>query len=508
MKLFLFRWLLPILAGFLLATALPPFDQGQVGWVALIPLFFALEACTRGEAFRRGYITGLVFFGATTWWIIHVSLPGMVALVAFLALYFGVAGLFLNLLGKNENDSITHNLFVAFVGAAGWTTLEWIRGHIPFGGFGWNGLGVTQHTATPLIQFASVTGVYGVSALVFVLNYALYCTIRRYVIRTGVVRRPSWEFYITMSLACAAVMYGFNEMKPRITSPVIRAIRLALIQGDIPQTLKFDEREKPMIFDRYRTLTETATIDQVDLVVWPETATPETLRYDLGTYDVVTNAAARARAYLLTGTIDAAPEVEPVAMYNAAALVRPDGTVPTIYRKTQLVPFGEYVPLRTIFPFIKWLTPITDSFETGREYTLFNVRSLDFGVVICFEDTLPGVYRQFVKAGAEFMVNLTNDAWMKDSPAAEQHLANATFRAIETRRWLVRCTNNGVTCAVDPHGLVRDRLDPFRPGWKRVVLTIPEDLPATYYVRHGDVFVLGCAVVVAGVILWTVLRKS
>ncbi|MCG3148503.1 MAG: Apolipoprotein N-acyltransferase [Verrucomicrobiae bacterium] len=488
-------WLLPILSGFLLAVALPPFDQGQVGWIALIPFFFAIEGCSRPEAFRRGYLAGVVFFGMTTWWIIHVSLPGMVALIAFLALYFGGAGVFLNLFGKNETDSVTRNLGVAFAGAAGWVTLEWIRGHFPLGGFGWNGLGVTQHSSVPLIQFAGITGVYGVSALVFVLNYALFCTVRRFVDRQGMNRRLSWEFYVAMSLVCAAVLYGFRELRPGQPTGALRPLRLALVQGNIPQSLKFDEREKPMILDRYRSLTETATLTKVDLVIWPETATPDALRYEATTYGVVTAAAAQAKAYLLTGTIDLTPHSEPVEAFNAAALVRPDGSVPTVYRKTRLVPFGEYVPLRKIMPFFKWFTPITDSFERGREYTMFNVHGLDFGTVICFEDTLPHVYRRFVKAGAEFMVNLTNDAWFKDSPAAEIHLANAVFRTVENRRWLVRATNHGVTCVVSPLGFVQPRADIFQATWLPFVLLVPTELPATFYTEHGDVFVAGCAVV-------------
>ncbi|MEI6085129.1 MAG: apolipoprotein N-acyltransferase [Verrucomicrobiota bacterium] len=516
-------WLLPILSGFLLAIALPPFDQGQCGWVALIPLFFAMEGCSRGEAFRRGYIAGLVFYGLTTWWLIHVSLPGMIALVAFLALYFGAATAWLEIVAAsllaakggaasrlaatNREDVVWRNLLIAFIGAAGWVTLEWVRGHYPLGGFGWNGLGVTQHSSVPVIQIASYTGVYGVSALVFVLNYALYCTVRRFVYRSGDRRRLSWEFYVAMSLVCAAVMFGFREIKPVPANSNARPLRLALIQGNIPQSLKFDEREKPMILDRYQTLTEVATMEPVDLIVWPETATPEPFRYDRETYETVIGAATNAPAYLLTGTIDLTPHSEPVESFNAAALIRPDGTVSTIYRKTHLVPFGEYVPLRKIFPFMKWLTPISESFERGQEFTIFNVRGLNFGTVICFEDTVPDVYRQFVKAGAEFMINLTNDAWLKDSPGAAMHFANAVFRTVETRRWLVRCTNNGVTCTISPFGFVHARAAPFQPTWLRYTLAIPTELPTTFYTQHGDVFVLGCAVITVVALSVFILRR-
>jgi apolipoprotein N-acyltransferase len=492
------RWLLPILTGAMLALALPPFDIGELGWIALIPLLFAAEGCRGGDAFRRGYVAGLVFFGMTTWWIVHVTLPGMVALVAFLALYFGAGAMWFAWLAGRGGAAAPTNISAAAVASAGWVTLEWVRGHFPLGGFGWNGLGVTQHRVLPLIQFASVTGVYGVSALVCFVNFAFYFTIRRFIEqldRPGAKYRLSWEFYAAMALIALAFGHGAREIfpkEPKTTHPV----RLALVQGNIPQTLKFDPAEKPMILERYRTLTETATLVQVDMIIWPETATPEPLRYDPESFALATNLAVQAHVPLLTGTIDSTPVSSSAEWFNSAILIRPDGSIGGVYRKLHLVPFGEYVPLRKIFPFMKYLTPITDSFERGREFTVFQFDELRFGVVICFEDTVPEVYRGFVQRGANFMVNLTNDAWLKDSPAAEIHLANAVFRAVENRRPLVRATNNGVTCIVNEHGGVNphQRLTPFAQGTLICELPVPRGSGLTFYSEHGDWFTGGCAV--------------
>src|SRR5258706_6162279 len=145
--------------------------------VALIPLFFAVEDCRPGEAFRRGYVAGLVFFGMTMWWLVHVSMAAPVALTAFLALYFGAAAVWF---ARPSSDIFWRNLLAAIVGTAGWVTLEWIRGQVPLGGFGWNMLGVTQHRNVPLIQFASYTGVYGGSALVCFVNFAFFPAILRF----------------------------------------------------------------------------------------------------------------------------------------------------------------------------------------------------------------------------------------------------------------------------------------------------------------------------------------
>jgi apolipoprotein N-acyltransferase len=480
-----------------MALALPPFDIGELGWIALVPLLFAVEGCRAGDAFRRGYVAGLVFFGMTTWWVVHVTLPGMVAFVALLALYFGIGAMWFARVMRPATDSALENLARAVIGAAGWVTLEWVRGHLLFGGFGWNGLGVTQHRVLPLIQFASVTGIYGVTALVCFVNLTFYFTIRRFMgnlNKPGAKYRLSWEFYAAMALIALAFGHGVREMFPREPES-IRPVRLALVQGNIPQTLKFEPTQKSMILERYRTLTETAMLAQVEMIIWPETATPEPLRYDPESFALATNLAIQANAHLLTGTIDAKPYSSSAEWFNSAILIRPDGSMGEIYRKLHLVPFGEYVPLRKIFPFMKYLTPITDSFERGREFTLFQLDELRFGAVICFEDTVPEVYRGFVRHGADFMVNLTNDAWFKDSPVAEMHLANAIFRAVENRRPLVRATNNGVTCIVNKHGGIdlNARLAPFAAGMLACELMVPRGAGLTFYSEHGDWFTSGCA---------------
>jgi len=543
----LHRWLLPIATGVLLALAYPPFNISQLAWLALVPLLFAAQRCDRGEAFRRGYIAGLVFFGATVWWTIHVTLPGMVALVAFLALYFGAAAMLftiVNTLGLAEgdkraaaavdgdrkaadaeagveqgkgivSDSAWRNLLVATACSAAWVTLEWVRGWFLFGGFGWNGLGVSQHSVVPLIQFASVTGVYGVSALVCFVNFALFFTARRFVLKLyhpELLRQPSWEFYIAMILICGAFAQGLREIRHRMESP--HTLRLALVQGNIPQSLKFDPREKPMILERYERLTRLAIAGKPDLIIWPETATPQPMRYDADSFALVTNLAAKADACLLTGTIDATPHSSPPELFNGAILVSPDGRIAGIYHKIHLVPFGEYVPLRRLaVPFLKLLGPkgyeVGDDygFENGKELTVFEVGGARFGPVICFEDTMPDLYRHFVQRGVDFMVNVTNDAWFKTSPAAEMHLANAVFRAAETRRPLVRCTNNGVTCVVDEFGFVRMRLQPFTDGSVNCELALPAARAITFYTQHGDVFVGVCALLGSAVILWFAVAR-
>ena len=533
----IFRWLLPIATGALLALAFPPFNISQLAWVALIPLMISLQPVGRAalsppsgnrpwraeaarptddisEAFRRGYIAGLVFFGMTTWWVIYTTeggapwpaaLAGVVALVAVLALYFGAwASVFAWLTGSFADADApdatggllpaARNITVSVTGAATWVTLEWLRGRLLLGGFPWNFIGVSQWQSLPVIQLAATTGVYGISALIVALNGAFYFTGKRFweqAVQQRPARRLSWEFYLAMILLCGTMMHGFAEIRRAAAELPARSLQLLLAQGNIPQTLKFDPAEKPKILDRYGSLTETNL--PLDLIIWPETATPEPLRYDADSFALVTNLAVHSRAALLTGTFDMTPYSNPPQWFNAAILVRPDATLAGIYRKIHLVPFGEYVPWRKVLPFMKYLTPIPDSFERGSELTVFEVAGARFGTVICFEDTVAPLCRDYAATGIDFLVNLTNDAWFKTSPAAEMHLANALFRAIETRRPLVRCTNNGVSCVVDARGFIRARVPAFTAANALVTLDLPATRTTTYYMQHGDIFVAGCA---------------
>jgi len=522
------RWLLPIITGVATALAFPPFNISQMAWLSLVPLLFAVENCPMGEAFRRGYIAGLTFFGLTTWWVVHVSVPGAVALIAFLALYFGAGAALFSVISRRINarltlqggparlrtadatgvagghgDSILRNLAAALVGSACWTTLEWVRGWFLMGGFPWNFLGASQWQAVPFIQIASLTGVYGVSALLCFVNYAFYFTIRRFVRHIGDPapgRRLSWEFYLAMLLVCLVFLHGIAEIRAGQEQKTSRTLRLGLAQPDIPQSLKFEPGEKRLILSRLGGLTDVLLAARPDLVIWPETAMPWAIQYDSESVTLVTNILARSQAYLLTGFFD---DRGPKS-YNAAVLIAPQPSVSAVYRKIHLVPFGEYVLLRPVWaPLLKRVGPRdydVDKFfdlSSGDEITIFQALGFRFGTIICFEDTLPGLYREFVQHDVDFMVNLTNDAWFKTSPELEMHLANAVFRAVENHRPLVRATNNGITCVVGEHGFILSRCAPFVQGSLSCELSLPVERPTTFYTRHGDVFVAGCIAISA-----------
>ena len=236
------------------------------------------------------------------------------------------------------------------------------------------------------------------------------------------------------------------------------------------------------------------------LIIWPESATPRPLFADEKMHRFVHDQAARGDFGLLLGTLDFDPALG--EDYNVAALFTERGERLQIYRKMHLVPFGEYLPLRPL------LAPITGDlipgdFTPGNDYTLLTLAdpSVRIGALVCFEDTLGDLTRRFVARGAQLLVNVTNDGWFGQSPAAAQHLANSLFRAIETRRPLVRCGNTGLTGSIDPFGRtahldanphapqprhVIPFLKPFQQGFVSGEIAVPTGERQTFYTRHGD----------------------
>ena len=225
---------------------------------------------------------------------------------------------------------------------------------------------------------------------------------------------------------------------------------------------------------------------------------PAPVLEDQQTFDFVSELAASTGVDILLGVIDAPPEG---GVYNAALLVRPAPPV-QLYREVHLVPFGEYVPLRYSFPLFAKIAgdQVSEDFDVGHEFTVFEL-SKNHGRVaslICFEDTIGDLTRQFVLRGADFLANVTNDGWFLRSAGSRQHLANAVFRCVETRRPMVRAANTGLTCFVNEFGRVTQMLRDdqgsiFEEGTLVGDVNIPIEPALTFYTRHGELFAKICA---------------
>ena len=492
--------------GALLAVAFPMIDWGPVAWIALVPVFFAAFGRGTGRAFRVGWIAGFVFFLATLYWLVLtigtytnlsplVSVGPLVLLCAFLALGFGI-------FTAGCERARRAGVGLAIVAPPLWVAVEYVRTYI-LGGFPWVSLGYSQYEATYLVQFVEWTGVYGLSALIVLVNVLVYGAVRR-----GLAGEPpsTRGMLAVTALLLALVGFGYWRVGEIATHPAKGSIRVGFIQGNVAQDVKWDPAYQEGTIDHYEKLTRDAVADGAELVVWPETAAPFFFQEEGELRDRILGLAKRLHVWLVVGSpAFSFEEGRRLRLHNRVYLVDPDGNAPQAYDKMELVPFGEYVPLKSLFFFVDKVVEGVGDFKAGHEPVVFHTNRGNFGTLICYEGIFPGLTRRFVAGGADFLVNITNDAWFGRTSAPYQHLAMATLRAIENRVPLVRVANTGFSAMVDADGTIRWRTGLFESDWR--VDTISWTGIPTFYARFGDVFVYGCLVLVA-VVAVVVIGRS
>jgi len=503
----LWPWAAAVLSGLLLVLCFPPWNQGWLCWIALTPLICALLFSPNTGRFvplrkaALGYVAGIVFICGSFYWLsttlsdlyANVWLLALTPLVALvLGLDIAFWGWFVGaVLLRGETTPrfprSLGNLGFAAAGASAWIVQEWVRERL-FGGFGWNPLGVALHRDLPMIQIAEFTGTPGLSFLIAFTNLMAVIIVRRIIGEIGPVflKRVRWEFSFTMALIAVVFAFGLRALLRPVAGTSV-PLRVVAVQPDIPQADKFDRDAEEKVLAQIERLTSLGTVSAPPphLVLWPEAALPSGMFASERNFRFVIDQLQRADFALLLGTIDFDPQTQ--EDFNTALLLTEHGQRQQSYRKMHLVPFGEYLPLRPIFAgFVGQLVP--GDFTPGREYTVLELPepAVKLAALVCFEDTLGDLTRRFVQNGAQVLVNITNDGWFAQSPAAEQHLANAVLRAVENRRTLIRCGNTGVTCAVSPTGHLDRWLPPFQQGFAAREIRIPVQPRVTFYTRHGD----------------------
>lgn len=503
-----------MLSGLARALAEPAVSWAGLAWVAPALLVAAGRGASAGERWRLGYAAGLVQHLISLHWLLEIPVRGYpvlgwVALSAYLALY---PALWLCAVGGlvTEPGRWTSRTMRTLTAAAVWVTLEMLQARL-LGGFPWNLLGASQHAMIPLLQLASLTGVYGLSFLLVWVSLGLYHA--AHAIWTAPTRRHAWLPELALSGLALALVFAWGWMRVRQYQEDPDPLRVTLVQPSIPQTLIWDPNANSNRFAELLQLTAQALREPADLLLWPEAAIPMPIRYDRATYEAVTELARNHRIWMIVGSDDAEPaRDDPTGQttryFNATFLISPAGELQTSYRKMRLVMFGEFIPWSRWLPFLRWFTPITGQYTPGREPVVFELERsvsrtaalggnatsrLRTATLICFEDVFPHLTRQFARQGLDFLVNLTNDGWFGQSAAQWQHAANAVFRAVETGRPLIRCTNNGVSCWIDPLGRVRAVLRDasgrvYGPGWAQWSVFLPEPArrKTPLYTRCGD----------------------
>ena len=508
-----YRLLLPAISAILLILAYPKFDIGFLAWVAFIPLFFAINHKNIIERAIAGYFFGIVSFSGILYWLFNITVPGAIAVILFLST---IPSLFCLL---TPPSIIGRPWSVIYVPAA-WVLTEYLRSHI-FTGFPWALLGYSQCSNLPVIQVADLTGAYGVSFLVMVVNFCIFKAIRTGQEKnssTDKMRAP-WIYVLFFALIAYIAVLGYGQNRIRRVYPP-QNLRVAVIQGNIPQEKKWDARYEEYIMNKYKLITEKALEEKPRLLIWPETSVPGYLEEEY-LVSMIIDIARKNNVFILAGMLRG----EADRVFNSAVLFSDKGETLGYYDKIHLVPMGEFIPFRQLFSWIRGFInkPIGD-FDRGNAFTVFRFRLSDmilsqetiqritqfhsFSTLICFEDIFPDLSRNFVKKGARFLVNITNDAWFGNTAAPYQHVQASVFRAVENKVPVVRAANTGVSCIISPNGKIittvkEGRKEIFVDGY--AVGTIPSP-PATktVYTRFGDVFSWICV----GFVLFAILMMQ
>ncbi len=446
-------------------------------------------------------------FTGTLYWITRVmavygGLQGWVAvlvnaaLIAYLALFPAFFAVIV------RRFVVTNGPIALMAAPLVWVTAELGRTYL-LTGFPWVLLGYSQATVLPIAQLASIFGVYGVSMLVAAVGAALALIAVGSTSLAGRVRgaaTPSTALAMASGvfvLVLIVAVWGSRRVASSEWTRTGDPVRVGLIQGNVDQGDKWDAAQAAMIFQDYLRMTRQALQEGAELVLWPESSTPFLFDEDAGHAAQIRLLAQQARVPILLGSDQIEWRVVdnrriPDKYFNSAFLVRADGSTAGVYRKMHLVPFGEYVPLQRLLFFAAPLVERVGAFAPGVRPELLPVNGHPVSVAICYEVVYPALVREFVRGGSELLTTITNDAWFGRTSAPHQHFAQASMRAVEEGRYLIRSANTGISGLVDPYGRVLAESTIFEPAV--IVGTARFLRPSTFYARHGDVLAYASAI--------------
>jgi len=489
---------LSLLSAILLILSFPNFSIWPLAFVAFVPVFYlTIRIPLFGSAFFHWTLFGFLFFLTSVEWLRHVTALGWTLMAFFFAVYFGLFGSVVHWFWSR--GQLLRSLLAL---PSAWAVLEWIRTEIPIWGFGWNLLAYSQASNLGFAQFASWVGAYGVSWAIVLVNLAVF-----FLLRFLYLRSKPHALLALYSAGMSVFMLGFiftHSDFPRKGLERQASLRVAVLQGNIPQGDKWNPNQRGVNLATHRELSRFVALDHPDLILWPEAAFPGYFNRDQDRKEIITLADELGIPILLGSLhLERSSSGREIA-YNSATLIHPRSTSEERYDKIRLVPFGEFVPWPWLFrPFglerLAYSLGVSD-FYAGRSMHVFSLEpSARFSTLICFEDTFPSLARQAVDHGAEFLTVITNDAWFKESAAPYQHLQASQFRAIENGVAVVRAANTGVSAFVSSRGEVIDRIkdprgnDLFVGGG--LVRAISTQDSVTFYRRAGHWFPLACLAV-------------
>jgi apolipoprotein N-acyltransferase len=497
-----------LLSGALLYLSFPPLEFSFLVWISLVPILISLNFTRFLPALLLCLLTGAVFGGLNALWLKEIPGIPFVSSVAVALYYFSV---FFGLFGfiycfVNKRTYFPKVLVAPFL----WISIDYLKANFFFLALPWNMLGHSLYKTIPLIQIASFTSVYGISFIIVFVNAAIAEGII-WVLNRHINRRISQSSsYVAASslvsamvIICVVYLWGNYQVRTFEKMNHHDLLKVSLIQGNISQEEIWDKKLQEKIMDRYRKLTLQARKEEPDIIIWPETSVPEKLGYN-PQIDLLLKTLVRETGIpLLLGSSSYAKLQTQGRKVrrdkNTAFLINSNGEVIDSYHKIKLFPFWEYLPLEGKFSWPRWLVPRHGTSIPGNKPEVFRIPKGRFGVVICWENCFANLFRSFINGGAQFMVNITNEAIFGKTIVPRQILSMAVFRAVEHRVALLRCANTGITAFIDPTGRIRNKLVDKEGNDLMVTgiltVSVPEPVGPTFYTQYGDVFVITCSII-------------
>ncbi len=496
------RVLLALGSGVALALSFPDYHLSLLAWVSVCMLILASAGVRPAEAPVYGFLHGLVFYPVCLPWIDTVmqqygsvdpwSSAGIVGLI-------GIAG---GIIWSSFSSAVAlstrrNPALACALAPCLWVSLEFARTHLPYIGFPWNLTGYAARGSLALLQVTPITGIYGLSFLI-----AAYSSVIAYAIL--VCSRRAWRTALVVTVALILVAVGGGYLVPVATPRHIAH----LVQTNFPQSEHYPPdwlQAHAGELDQLEQISIEAAKKIPGLIVWPEVPAPFSMQ-DPAFAQRAQRIARESGNYFLVGVVDWKRNAQGHwDASNSSTLLDPSGRRIFTYDKIHLVPFGEYVPLRQWIKFAGRLTADIADFTPGTEYRVGQLPGGRFGTFICYEAIFPDEIRRFARGGAELLINVSNDGWFGRSAAPEQHLMMSRVRAVESRRWMLRDTNNGFTVVVDPYGRIVASLPPDTRGQLDAPYDFRSDL--TLYARFGDWFAWLCVIVSLALIAVCLARQ-
>lgn len=531
-------YFLAALSGILLGLSFPPSPLYTLAYVAFFPLFYLYESTERIEKqLLFSYITLFAFHCVTLYWVggyvvgkdLWMMLAGGALLILHPLFYLPFIALAL-LAWKKGGRALWYIAFVVF-----WISFEYLHALTEYA-FPWITLGNSQAYDTARIQIAEYTSVYGLSFIILSFNCTFY-ELTRYLFNGGKVQRKNIFLLSTILLFIFLVPYIFGSfvIKQYMDEPTMH-VTIGVVQANIDPWQKWGAEQGTYVTPEQQIeihLKDSKLLAQseIDLLIWPETAIPIHIflpRYSSLLYHIqktidsigvpVFTGVPTYSIYTEENAPVTAERIGESSLYfesyNSTVLFDQRGIPRTIYRKIILVPFAERIPYAEIFRFLiqplKWNVGIS-SWGKGSDTVIYELpmkgnRRAKFAGMICYESVFPHFVREFVRRGAEFLVIVTNDSWWGNTSGAYQHAAYASFRAVETRRWIVQAANGGISMVIHPIGSVQQRTELYQQTTMKATLFTRSD--ETFYVRHGDVFAQGILLCGIGIIFFLIYKAT